>query len=190
MVLDAAVKWQQISINPETAQLLESRAFSRSEITGFYGVPAFLLNDAPSQGGVWGKGLQEIIMAFAVFSGVGYTRRLDRADSQLLSPGYYVKRNIKELFETNDQMKGSFVSMLRQASVISPNMGLELLGLPRSDEPGADSIFAPVASAHADFLAAGDEGAESGLPGSVNPKGVPNGSTKGGQPDTEPEGGQ
>jgi HK97 family phage portal protein len=175
IVLDAAAKWQQISINPETAQLLQSRSFSRGEITGFYGVPGFLVGDTPDQGGVWGKGLQEIIMGFAVFALKGYTGRLDRADTHLLPAGYYVVRRVKELFETNDQMRGQFVSMLRQASVLSPNAGLELLGLPKSDEEGADSIFAPVASAHADFLASPEGGAESALPGSINAPGTPTG---------------
>lgn len=189
IVLDSAAKWQQITITPETAQLLQSRSFSRGEIGGFYGVPGFLFGDTPDQGGPWGKGLQEMVMGFATFSLYGYTGRLDRADSELLPAGYYVERDVKELFRTNDQARGQYVSMLRQASVISPNMGLELIGMPTVDEPGSDSVFAPVASAHNDFLAAGDEGAESGLPGGKNPKGVPFGSSKGGEP-AKPEGGQ
>ncbi len=188
IVLDAAAKWQQISITPETAQLLQSRAFSRGEIAGFYGTPGFLVGVQPDQGGPWGKGLQEEVMGFAIFGLSGYTERLDEADTRLLPAGYYAKRQVKELFETNDQMRGTFVSMLRAASVISPNDGKEMIGLPRSDEDGADSIFAPMNSAHADFLAAGGEGAESGLPESKNPKGAPLGTTQGGTPAPKPGG--
>ncbi len=191
MILDSAAKWQQISITPETAQLLETRAFSRGEIGGFYGLPGFLVGDTTDKGGPWGKGLQEETMGFATYTLAGYTGRLDDADSQLLSAGYYVKRDLKELFATNDQMRGTFVSMLRAAAVISPNTGAKMVGQPQSDEPGADSIFAPMNSAHNDFLAAGDEGAESGLPGGLNPKGVPTGGAKGGAPAEEPpEGGK
>jgi HK97 family phage portal protein len=190
IVLDSAAKWQQISITPETAQLLQSRSFSRGEIAGFYGVPNFLVGDTPDQGGPWGKGLQEMVMGFAIFALSGYTGRLDRADTALLPAGYYVVRRVKELFKTNDQMLGTFVAMLRQAAVASPNEARELVGLPQTDEVGADSVFSPVNSAHADFLAAGGEGAETGLPGGVNPKGVPTGSTEGGQPAPKPEGGQ
>ena len=143
MVLDSGAKWQQISITPETAQLLQSRAFSRGEICGFYGVPGFLVNDTPDNGGPWGKGLQEMVMGFAIFALRGYTSRLDRGDTSLLSAGYYVRRHVKEIFETNDQMRGTFIAMLRQASVATPNDGREIAGLPPSDEPGADSIFAP-----------------------------------------------
>ena len=46
----------------------------------------------------------------------------------------------------------------------------EIAGLPPSDEPGADSLFSPINSAHADFLAAAGYGPETGLPGGMNPK--------------------
>lgn len=190
IVLDAAAKWQQISVTPETAQLLQSRSFSRAEIAGFYGVPPHLVGDTEDKGGPWGKGLQEMVIGFALFALSGYTRRLDRADTALLPAGYYVRRKVEDLFRTNSQMMGQYLSMLRQASIVSPNEARLLMGLPPSDEPAADSLFAPVNSAHADFLAAGDEGAESGLPDSKNPKGVPNGSTQGGQPAVPPQGGQ
>ena len=187
IVLDAAAKWQQISITPETAQLLESRSFSRTELSGFYGVPPHLVGDTEDKGGPWGKGIQEMFISYGIITVSGYTRRLDRADTALLPPGYYVKRHVKDLFRTNDQMLGTFVSMLRQASVISPNMGLELLGMQTSSEEGADSIFAPVASAHSDFLAAGGEGAESGLPGGENPLGVRAALPRAGHPPTNPK---
>jgi HK97 family phage portal protein len=163
LVLDNAAKWTQITVNPETAQLLQSRSFSRAEIAGFYGVPGFLLGDSPNQGGPWGKGLQETVMAFAIFSLNGWTRRLDRSDDLLLPPGYYTKRHVKDLFKTNDTALGAFVTALRQAAVATPNEAREIAGLAPSDEPGANSLFAPVNNSHADFLAPGDYGAESGL---------------------------
>ncbi|MGH2875067.1 MAG: phage portal protein [Solirubrobacteraceae bacterium] len=191
MVLDSGAKWTQISITPETAQLLESRAFSRGEICGFYGVPSEWIGDTSpnNQGGPWGKGLQEIMMGFAIVGLSGYTRRLDRADTQLVPAGYYVRRDVKALFETNSEMLSKLVSALRMAAIAAPNEAREMVGLKPTDEPGADSIFSPINSAHADFSAAGGWGAETGLPDSKNPKGVPTGTTEGGSP-PPPEGGQ
>lgn len=189
IVLDSAAKWQQITVNPETAQLLQSRAFSRAEIAGFYGVPPHLIGDS-DQGGVWGKGLQEMVIGFALFSLSGYTRRLDRADTALLPAGYYCKRRVEDLFETNSQMLGMYVQMLRMAAIVTPNEAREMVGLPDTDEPGADSIFSPINSAHADFSAAGGWGAETGLPESKNPLGVPDGSADGGEAADEPEPGK
>ena len=184
MVLDSGAKWTQISITPETAQLLESRAFSRGEIAGFYGVPPHLIGEVSpnEQGGPWGKGLQEMMMGFAMSALGGYARRLDRADTQLLPAGYYVRRPLKSLFKTNDQMLAAFLQALRMASIATVNEARAIAGLPPSDEPGADSLFAPINSAHADWMAAGGKGAESGLPMGESPIGVPVGTVEGGAP--------
>lgn len=185
IVLDSNAKWQQISVTPETAQLLQSREFSRGEIAGFYGVPGNLVGEVADQGGPWGKGLQELVMGFAIFHLSGYTERLDEADTALLPAGYYAKRDVKELFYTNFQMLGEYVSALRMSSIASPNEGRAIIGLPPSDEPGSDSIWGPLNSAHNDWLAQGDSGPESGLPGGLNPKGAPNGTAEGGAPPVE-----
>jgi HK97 family phage portal protein len=182
IVLDASAKWQQISITPETAQLLQTRQFSRAEIAGFYGVPKHLVGDDAGQGGPWGKGLQEEVISFTLFGLNGYSRRLDRADTALLPPGYYVRRKMSDLFKTNDQVVSQFVLALRSAAVATPNDARELIGLPKSDEPGADSIWGPLNSAHNDWLAAGQYGPESGLPGGLNPMGSPDGAPEGGAP--------
>lgn len=190
IVLDASAKWQQISITPETAQLLETRQFSRGEIAGFYGVPGHLIGDVANEGGPYGKGLQEMVIGFALFALSGYTRRLDRSDTALLAPGYYTKRNVSDLFKTNDEALASFIAALRMNAIATPNEAREIASLPRSDEPGADSLFSPINSAHADFAAAGGKGPETGLPSSINPKGAPNGSPEGGPPAPQPQGDQ
>lgn len=176
IVLDANAKWQQISITPETAQLLQTRAFSRGEIAGFYGVPAHLVGGETSDsggGGVWGKGLQEMSMQFGLYTLRGYARRLDRADTRLLPPGYYVRRNIADLYHSNHQALGEYLNALRMSSVATPNEARELAGLPPVAEPGASSIFAPINSAHNDWLALQGTGSEMGLPGGLQPKGQP-----------------
>src|SRR3546814_845182 len=43
MLLDRDMQWQQLTINPEDAQMLESRAFSVEEICRFFGVPPFMV---------------------------------------------------------------------------------------------------------------------------------------------------
>lgn len=102
-------------------------------------------------------------MGFAIFSLSGYTRRLDRADTKLLPAGYYCRRHVKDLFKTNDQAQAMFIQALRTMSVASPNEARALVGLAATDEPGADSIWGPVNSAHNDWLAPGDASPETGL---------------------------
>jgi HK97 family phage portal protein len=180
IVLDSNAKWMQISVDPQTAQLLEARAFSRAELAGFYGVPAHLIGDTQSSE-IYGKGLQEMVMGFALFALKGYSSRLDRMYSSLLPAGYYAKRKVSDLFKTNDQMLGEFVNALRQAAVATPNECRAFLEFPPSKESGADSLWGPINSAHSDFMlmgggalsaapAAADTGAASNTPLPSTPK--------------------
>ncbi len=166
IVLDSNAKWMQISVDPLTAQLLEARSFSRAELCGFYGVPAHLVGDTNSSEN-YGKGLQEMVMGFALFSLSGYTRRLDRMYTQLLPAGYYVRRKVSDLFKTNDQVLGMFVNALRMAAVATPNECREWLSLPPNKEAGADSLWGPINSAHSDFMLTGG-GALSANPASAD----------------------
>jgi HK97 family phage portal protein len=43
MVLEGGTKWDQLGINPEDAQMLESRGFSVEEICRFFGVPPIMV---------------------------------------------------------------------------------------------------------------------------------------------------
>ena len=59
MVLEASLKYQQVSMTPEDQQLLETRNFGVEEICRWFGMPSILVN----QNGVtaWGSGIQTIL---------------------------------------------------------------------------------------------------------------------------------
>lgn len=59
MVLEANLKYQQVSMTPEMQQLLETRNFGVEEICRWFGMPSILVN----QNGVtaWGSGIQTIL---------------------------------------------------------------------------------------------------------------------------------
>ena len=151
IVLDAKTKWESIALTPETSQLLQSRAFTRGEISGFYGVPPYLIGDTADKGGSYLKGVQEMIILFTMFALQGYTSRLDEADTALLPPGYYARRNASDMFKTNDQMLSMLLLALRNASIATPNELRPYVDLQPSAEPGADSLFAPLNSSMADW---------------------------------------
>jgi HK97 family phage portal protein len=171
MVLDANVKWQQLSVNPETSQLLQSRQFSREEIAGFFGVPTVFLSDVSDRGGTYYKGLQELVMGFVMFGLKGYVDRIDEADSALLPPGFYVKRNVNELYRTNDEMLGALIMALRNTGVATANEIRPMVNLPPSDDPAADSLFAPLNSAPVDWY----NPATGGVVATPPPQGGPSG---------------
>ena len=60
MTLESGWKYEQIGLNPQDVQLLESRQFSIGDIGRFIDVPSILLNDSSSSTG-WGSGITQII---------------------------------------------------------------------------------------------------------------------------------
>lgn len=61
-VLEANMKYQQLSLSPEDQQLLETRRFGVEEIGRWFGVPAVLINH--SNVTAWGSGIEQIVEGF------------------------------------------------------------------------------------------------------------------------------
>jgi len=170
LVVDAETKWTQISVNPATAQLLESRTFTKGEIAGFYGVPLYFLADTSARGGTEVKGIEEMMIGFVETAIKGYVKRLDIADTAMLPPGYFAKRNMLDLYKTNTQMMSLYLTALRNTSTATPNELRQLVNLPRSSEPAADSLFAPLNSNTApDWNPAALAGEPSDVPNQPDP---------------------
>jgi len=61
-VLEANMKYEQLSLSPEDQQLLQSRQFSVEEIGRWFGVPSVLINQ--SNVTAWGSGIDSLIEGF------------------------------------------------------------------------------------------------------------------------------
>ncbi len=58
MILEDGTEWEQLGVDPESAQLLESRKYSRREICGLYRVPPHRVGDVEASTS-WGTGIAE-----------------------------------------------------------------------------------------------------------------------------------
>lgn len=65
-LLEADMKYQQLSISPEDQQLLETRKFSVEEICRFFDVPPVLVHH--SNVTTWGSGIEQIVAGFHKFT--------------------------------------------------------------------------------------------------------------------------
>ena len=86
LILNHGMKFQSLSMNPEDAQMLESRAYGVEEICRFFGVPPFMIGHTQKSTS-WGTGLEQQTLGFQKFT---LRRRLKRIESalekQLLTP--------------------------------------------------------------------------------------------------------
>lgn len=83
MVLEGGTKWQQLTINPEDAQMLESRKFSVEEICRFFGVPPHMVGHT-SNSTSWGTGLEQQTLGFQKFTLGPRVRRIEQSLSKQL----------------------------------------------------------------------------------------------------------
>ena len=87
MLLDKAMTWQQLTINPEDAQMLESRKFSGEEICRVFGVPPAMVGYGDKASN-WGTGKEVDVLGFQKFTLRRRLKRIEQsAEKQLLTPG-------------------------------------------------------------------------------------------------------
>lgn len=134
MVLEANMKYEQVSMTPEDIQLLESRRFSLEDIARWMGVPSVLINDT-SQTTVWGSGIQEIVQGFYKLSLRPYLERLEASiAANLLGPTEARKLVARFDFDalTRSDLAARIDGLQKgvNAGIFIPNEARKRVGLP------------------------------------------------------------
>lgn len=113
MLLDNGLKWQQLTINPEDAQMLESRKFSVEEICRVFGVPPHMIGHTENSTS-WGTGLEQQTLGFQKFTLRRRLKRIEQAfEQQLLTEverraGITVEFNLEGLLRADSKARAEF----------------------------------------------------------------------------------
>ena len=113
MLLDRDMQWEQITINPEDAQMLESRRFSVEEICRVFGVPPHMIGHTENSTS-WGTGLEQQTLGFQKFTLRRRLKRIEQAlEKQLLSPddkqaGVTIEFSLEGLLRGDSQARSNF----------------------------------------------------------------------------------
>lgn len=113
MLLDKAMTWQQLTINPEDAQMLESRKFSGEEICRIFGVPPAMVGYGDKASN-WGTGKEVDVMGFQKFTLRRRLKRIEQAaEKQLLSAddraaGMRIEFNLEGLLRADSGGRATF----------------------------------------------------------------------------------
>ncbi|KKB12445.1 hypothetical protein VE25_07420 [Devosia geojensis] len=87
MPLPTGWDWVQLTMNPEDAQLLETRGFNVEQVCRIYRVPPFMVGHSQNSTS-WGTGLEQQNTGFLTYSLRPYLVRIEQAvKKQLLKPG-------------------------------------------------------------------------------------------------------
>lgn len=134
-ILEGGSEWEQIGINADDAQLLESRAWSVEEVCRWFGVPPILIGHSDKQTS-WGSGVEQVLLGFLKFTLTPYLRRIELAIAkQLLSPaeraqGLFAEFNVEGLLRGDSAGRAKFYEVMTRIGVMSRNEARRKENLP------------------------------------------------------------
>ncbi|MFT0533938.1 phage portal protein [Castellaniella hirudinis] len=134
-VLEHGVKPESIGINPNDAQLLESRGWSTQEICRWFGVPPWMVGYT-DKGSNWGTGLEQQMLAFLTFVITSYTTQIQQCiNKRLLEPKdwplYYAEYSLEGFLRADSASRAAFYSSMAQNGVYTRDDIREKENLPR-----------------------------------------------------------
>lgn len=149
-VLEANMKYQQLSLSPEDQQLLESRQFTVEEIGRWFGVPAVLINH--SNVTAWGSGIEQIVEGFYKLTIRPLLVNIEQAvTKRVLTAGQRAQMTVEfgfdALLRSTLKDRAEIYSKLVQNGIQTRNECRQLENLPPiagGDELTAQTNLAPV----------------------------------------------
>lgn len=154
-ILEAGTKFETTSLNPEDAQMLETRRFDIEEICRWWGVPPIVIGHSAEGQTMWGSGVEQILLSWLVL-GIGpLCNRIEaRIAKQLLRQSgnrrLYAEFNREALLQMDSKAKAAFLSTMVQNGLMDRAEGRSKLNLPRRD--GTDQLTAQTNLAPLDQL--------------------------------------
>ncbi len=162
-VLEQGVKADTIGINPDDAQLLESRKWSGEEICRFFLVDPSLVGYGGKDSN-WGTGLEQKKLGFLTFTLAPWLRRIEQAiKHSLISPAerdsLYAEFAIEGLLRADSTARASFYSQMVQNGIYTRDDCRVMENLPRRGG-NADVLTVQTNLSPIDQLGTGTDSAE------------------------------
>ncbi|WP_245408970.1 phage portal protein [Rhizobium wuzhouense] len=138
LILEGGTKWEQLTISPDDAQLLQSRGFSIEEICRFFGTPPFMIGHTEKTTS-WGTGLEQQTLGFQKFTLRRRLKRIEQAlEKQLLTPNDRANRitiefNLEGLLRGDSAGRARFYQQMTQIGAMTINEVRALENLPPVD---------------------------------------------------------
>lgn len=116
VILEAGMEAEEVGINPNDAQLLESRGFGVEEICRWMRVPPFMVGHSEKSTS-WGTGIEQQMIGFLTFTLAPWIRRLEQSISKdLILPGerprFYPKFAVEGLLRADSAARAAFYSAM------------------------------------------------------------------------------
>lgn len=143
-LLEAGLKYQPLTVNPEDMQMLLTRSFQVADLARFFGVPLFLLFETEKSTS-WGSGIEQQNIALKTYTLAPYAQDLANAWNFYVVPPeergkICVDVDLEALQTADFAALSAYYGNLGDKGYITRNEGRRKLKLPRMDTPNADKL--------------------------------------------------
>jgi HK97 family phage portal protein len=143
LVLEAGLKYSPLSLNPEDAQLLETRRFSVEDVARWFGTPPIVIGHAATGVTVWGSGVEQILLSWLTLGLDPLADRIEARIRKQLIPDtdrrrMYAEFNREALLQMDSTAKANFLSTMVNNGLLTRNEGRAKLNFPRA--AGGDQL--------------------------------------------------
>lgn len=135
MVLEGGMKYNNVTMNPEAAQMLESRTFSIEEICRWFRVPPFMVGHMDKQSS-WASSVEGMNMQFLTNTLRPLLVNIEQEISRCLLSGdddYYAEFSVEGLLRADSAGRASYYTTSLQNGWMSRNDVRKLENLPPID---------------------------------------------------------
>jgi HK97 family phage portal protein len=141
-LLEGGMKYQQLSMTPEDAQLLETRQYSVEDLCRWFGMNPAMIGHGTSVSN-WGTGREQINLAFLQYVLRAYTKRIEQGIAKwLIKPEerrrLYAEYSVEGLLRADSAGRAAFYSTMVQNGIMTRNEVRDLENLPTMD--GGDDL--------------------------------------------------
>ncbi|HGM9946292.1 TPA: phage portal protein [Providencia rettgeri] len=160
MVLEGGMKYNNVTMNPEAAQMLESRAFSLEEICRWFRVPPFMVGHMDKQSS-WASSVEGMNMQFLTNTLRPLLVNIEQEISRCLLSGdddYYAEFSVEGLLRADSAGRAAYYTTSLQNGWMSRNDVRRLENLPPID--GGDIYTVQLNLTPIDQLGKGISGSE------------------------------
>jgi HK97 family phage portal protein len=135
LLLNSDMKYAQLSINPEDAQMLETRRFGVEEVCRIFGVPPHMIGHTENSTS-WGTGLEQQTLGFQKFTLRRRLKRIEQAlEKQLLTPadiaaGVTIEFSLEGLLRADSKARADFYQQMTNIGAMTINEVRALENMP------------------------------------------------------------
>lgn len=156
LTLEAGLKYQQLQMNPEDAQLLETRRFHVEDVCRWFGTPPIIIGHSSAGQTMWGTGVEATMLSWLTMGVNPILRRIEkRIQKDLVMPikgkRFFFEFNREAMLQMDSTAKAALLSQMVSNGIISRDEARAKLNEPaRGGAAGA--LMAQTAMAPIDSL--------------------------------------